>query len=136
MILSTAVCLNLGPKEIRKRRLFGYLCLNVGLILAIVFVWQDVADWVRLLVFIPFFFGYLGILQAIQKTCVVLAFAGQQNQDQGAEAVVDEAIKRKLKVRSYWILILCFLLASICAYLTLVIHTELLNWPQGPALPR
>lgn len=132
---SVVACQNLGPKEIRRRRLLGYLGLNVGVILAIIFIWQDVSDYLRMLVFIPFFVGYLGILQALQKTCVVLALKGVQNQDQGDEPVVDIALRRKLRRRSIWILILAVFLALMCTYLTLAIHTELLRWPQPPALP-
>jgi hypothetical protein len=132
---SVVACQNLGPKEIRKRRLLGYLALNVGFILAIIFIWQDVSDFVRVLVFIPFFVGYLGILQALQKTCVVLALKGQQNQDQGDVPIVEDALRRKLWRRSIWILILSGILALICTYLTLAIHSELLQWPQPPALP-
>ncbi len=129
------VCQNLGPKETRKRRLLGYLAINVGLILAIVFIWQDVSDSLRMLIFIPFFVGYLGILQAIQKTCVVLALKGQQNQDQGNEPVVENTLRQKLWRRSIWILIFAGILAVLCTYLTLAIHSELLRWPQPPALP-
>ncbi len=129
------VCQNLGPKEIRKRRLLGYLAINIGLILAIIFIWQDVSDYLRMLVFIPFFVGYLGILQAIQKTCVVLALKGQQNQDQGNQPVIEDALRQKLWRRSIWILIFACILAGLCTYLTLAIHSELLRWPQPPALP-
>jgi hypothetical protein len=129
------VCQNLGPKEIRKRRLLGYLALNIGLIMAIIFIWQDVSDYLRVLLFIPFFVGYLGILQAIQKTCVVLALKGQQNQDQGNEPVVENALRQKLWRRSIWILIFACILAVLCTYLSLAIHSELLRWPQPPALP-
>ena len=132
---SVVACRNLGPKEIRKRRLLGYLALNVGLVLSILFIWQDVSDYFRALVFIPFFVAYLGIIQALQKTCVVLALKGQQNQDQGDEPVVDRALRNKLWRRSIWILILSGILALICTYLTLAIHSELLRWPQPPALP-
>jgi len=132
---SVVACQNLGPKEIRKRRLLGYLALNIGLVLAIVFIWQDAPDYLRVLVFVPFFVGYLGILQSIQKTCVVLAFKGTKNQDQGEELIVEDALRRKLWRRSIWILILAGLLALICTYLSLAIHTELLRWLQPPDLP-
>lgn len=135
MIAAAIVCQNLGPREIRKRRLLGYLSFNIGLVMALLFIWQNVSDFLRMLVFIPFFFGYLGILQSLQKTCVFLAFQGKQNNDQGNEAVTDQALRRKLKTRSVWILILSTLLALICTYLTLAIHAELIQWPEPPPLP-
>lgn len=134
MILSTALCQNLGPKETRKRKLFGYLALNVGLVLALIFIWQNVDDLIRMTVFIPFFLGYLGVLQSIQKTCVVLGLKGMENQDQGNQALVDAELQRKLRTRSYWIILMAVILGVICTYLTLAIHPEIMAWPQGPAL--
>lgn len=134
MILSTALCQNLGPKETRKRKLFGYLALNVGLVLALIFIWQNVDDLIRMTVFIPFFLGYLGVLQSIQKTCVVLGLKGMENQDQGNQALVDAELQRKLRTRSYWIIFMAVILGVICTYLTLAIHPEIMAWPQGPAL--
>lgn len=136
MIASAVACQNLGPRETRKRRLLGYLSINVGLVLAIVFIWQNVSDYLRMLVFIPFFFGYLGVLQSLQKTCVFLALKGKQNLDQGNEEVVDAAIKRKLFTRSIWTLILTTIMALLCTYLTLAIHSEMMmKWPEPPPLP-
>ena len=132
MILSAAACQNLGPREARKRKLFGYLFINVGLVLAVVFIWQDAADWIRVLVFIPFFLGYLGVLQSIQKTCVLLTASGMQNHDAGPQPQTDPLLQRKLKVRSIWIILLSAILALIFAYLTLAIRTEHMVWPQGP----
>ena len=118
---TNVVCQNLGPKETRKRWMLGCYALCVGLVLAIIFIWQDASDYLRLLVFIPFFVGYLGILQAFQKTCVVLGLKGQQNQDQGNEPIVEKALRQKLWRRSVWILISAVILALICTCLSLAI---------------
>lgn len=131
MSFSSVVCQNLGPAQTRRRRLMGYVLLNVGLVLALVFIWLDVNDSLRALVFIPFFFGYLGIIQAIQKTCVVLAMKGLQNLDQGCEKVADSPMQSRLKVRAIWILIFAAALALLCTYLTLAIRTEHLQWPRA-----
>lgn len=129
MLLSTAVCLNLGPKQIRKRRLLGLLSFQLGLILSVVFIWLNVSDILRALVFIPYFFAYLGILQSLQKTCVFLAFQGKQNLDAGNETVTEDRLRRQLKGRSIWIIILSTILALLCTYLTLVIHPEIMAMP-------
>jgi hypothetical protein len=129
MLLSTAVCLNLGPSQIRKRRLLGLLSFQLGLVLSILFVWLNVSDIVRATVFIPYFFAYLGIIQSLQKTCVFLAFQGKQNLDAGNETVTEDLLRKKLKSRSIWIIILATLLALLCTYLTLVIHPEIMGMP-------
>jgi hypothetical protein len=129
MLLSTAVCLNLGPKQIRKRRLLGLLSFQLGVILSVVFIWLNVPDIVRATVFIPYFFAYLGILQSLQKTCVFLAFQGKQNLDAGNEAVAEDRLRSQLKNRSIWIIILATILALLCTYLTLVIHPEIMAMP-------
>lgn len=121
---ANVVCQNLGPKETRKRWFLGCYSLSVGLILAIIFIWQDASDYLRMLVFIPFFVGYLGILQAFQKTCVVLALKGQLNQDQGNEPIVDKTLRQKLKRRSVWILVSAGILAVICTCLSLAIYNR------------
>jgi hypothetical protein len=129
--VQAAVCQNIGPKQIRKRRLLGLLTFQVAVILSVVFIWQNVDDMLRALVFIPYFFAYLGILQSMQKTCVFLAFKGKQNMDQGDEAVAEQQLQRRLFFRSVWIVILAALLASICTYLTLAIHPEIMLWPAN-----
>ncbi len=126
MLINKAVCLNLGPKEIRKRRLIGYVCFMLGLTLATFFVVLNVSDGVRLLVMIPFFFAYLGIFQSMQKTCIVLGLKGQQNLDQGTEHVSDETMRKRLQFRSITILVFSLLMAAFCTYLTLIIHPEMM----------
>ncbi|HQR42593.1 MAG TPA: hypothetical protein PLX97_07905 [Gemmatales bacterium] len=135
MSTSSTICLNLGPRESRKRRLLGLLAFNIGIVLAIFFIWQNVDDLLRATVFIPFFFAYLGILQSLQKTCVFLAIQGKQNLDQGNEQVAEDALRRKLWHRSLWIIFWAATLALLCTYLTLAIHPELMEWPRAAAVP-
>ncbi len=134
MLLSAAVCQNLGPKQIRKRRLLGLLSFQIAVILSVVFIWFNLSDLVRATVFIPYFFAYLGVLQSLQKTCVFLAFQGRQNLDTKEEAVAEELLQRKLKSKSIGILVLTTLLALLCTYLTLAIHLELMAWPEKVAV--
>jgi len=118
-------CRNLGPKEIRKRLLLGYFALITGLILAIISIWLNASVYLRWLLFIPFFVGYLGILQARQKTCVALGIKGHQNLDQGDEPIVEKTLRQKLRRRSVWILIFAGILALCCIYITQVVHIML-----------
>ncbi len=134
MLLNAAVCHNLGPKQSRKRRLLGLLSFQIAVILSVVFIWFNLSDLIRATVFIPYFFGYLGVLQSLQKTCVFLAFQGKQNLDTNEEAVAEALLQRKLKSKSVGILVLTTLLALLCTYLTLAIHTELMAWPEKAPL--
>ena len=134
MLLSAAVCQNLGPRQTRKRRLLGLLSFQIAVILSVIFIWLNVSDLVRATVFIPYFVAYLGVLQSLQKTCVILAFQGKQNLDTNEEIVTEELLRRKLKSKSIGILVLAMLLALLCTYLTLAIHLEFMAWPQQVAV--
>ncbi|MBL8822473.1 MAG: hypothetical protein JNJ77_07800 [Planctomycetia bacterium] len=135
MVQTQAACINLGPRETHKRRLMGLLFFYLGLALSLIFIWQDVNDWLRATVFAPYFLGYLGIFQALYKTCVVHALSGTQNLDAGNQPVDESANSRKLKSRSIWILVWSLFFAGLCTYLTLAIRMENMIWPQAPALP-
>lgn len=58
---------NLGPRESRKRMIFGWVMLAAGAALGVAFSLRDLGPSVLLLV-IPFWLGSLGILQGREKT--------------------------------------------------------------------
>ena len=45
--------INLGPREVRKRRLMGYVALAAGVGLAFLSVALNTPRWTRVLVFFP-----------------------------------------------------------------------------------
>ena len=59
---------NIGPREVRKRRLMGIVALTVGVGLAFVLVTFGASRWLRLLIFFPIWIGGLGLFQAREKT--------------------------------------------------------------------
>lgn len=64
-----AVCVaNIGPKERRTRMRFGVILLGGGAGLAAVLVGIEAHRLWRLLLFLPFWAGALGMLQARAKT--------------------------------------------------------------------
>lgn len=66
---SAAVCIvNIGPRERRKRMRFGAVVLIAGAGLAALLVGLQADRLWRLLLFLPFWAGALGILQAREKT--------------------------------------------------------------------
>lgn len=66
---SSEVCIvNIGPLERRKRMRFGAVVLIAGAGLAALLVGLQADRLWRLLLFLPFWAGALGILQAREKT--------------------------------------------------------------------
>lgn len=129
MSSNSGTCQNLGVKEAARRNFLGLAGFILGIILAIVLIGSNTSNLVRLLVFIPFFFGYLGLLQAHHKTCVILGLRGQQNMDEGNEAIADSTRKAQLRSRSIKILISSALLAALCTFVTVAIHLERVALP-------
>ena len=63
------VCVeNIGPRERRRRAVFGLLALAVGLALAAALVLAGAARAWRLVLFLPFAGSAAGFLQAHEKT--------------------------------------------------------------------
>lgn len=60
--------INIGPREQRKRRLFGVVALTIGVGVAFVLVVTDAPRWSRAVIFFPVWMAGLGLLQAREKT--------------------------------------------------------------------
>lgn len=60
--------INLGPREIRKRRLMGYVGLMAGVGLAFASIVLGAPRWSRVIVFFPVWLAGLGLFQAREKT--------------------------------------------------------------------
>jgi hypothetical protein len=55
---------NIGPRERRKRMAMGIAMLALGAALAAVLTARGAAPWWRASLFVPFWLGALGLLQA------------------------------------------------------------------------
>jgi hypothetical protein len=124
MLSNSEACQNLGVKEISKRKLLGAGGFFLGIILAVMLIASGASNPVRLVVFVPFFVGYLGLFQAHHKTCVLLGLRGQQNMDQGNQVVADLTQRAKLRSRAIKILFSSALLSALCTFKTVEIHFE------------
>jgi len=60
--------INIGPNEVRKRRLMGIVALAAGVGLAFLAVVLQAPRWSRLIVFFPIWIAGLGLFQAREKT--------------------------------------------------------------------
>lgn len=66
---TAAVCIaNIGPRERRKRMTFGVTLLVAGGVAAALLVGFRADRLWRLLLFLPFWAGAVGVLQAREKT--------------------------------------------------------------------
>ena len=88
---------NLGPREQRKRLLFGAVMLVIGLAAAAYLLASDVSRWWRLALFLPFALAAHGLLQARAKTRPTLAARGTRNLDAGEEPIPDPAAVTRLR---------------------------------------
>ena len=69
MATSPLACVpNLGPREQRKRLVFGIAVLGASVVIAPVLLLARVSLAWRLLLFVPFYLGALGVFQARDKT--------------------------------------------------------------------
>jgi hypothetical protein len=66
---ATQVCFtNIGPREQRRRLVFGVAAYAIGFALAALLIWTGVAPLWRVLLFLPFAAGGIGYFQARDKT--------------------------------------------------------------------
>jgi hypothetical protein len=84
---AATVCINIGPSERRKRLFAGVVGLALSVALLAFFVATDKPRVLRLVLFVPWMFGTIGIFQALESTCVALVARDQRNLDTGIEPV-------------------------------------------------
>jgi len=121
-VYQPGVC-NIGPAEIRQRRMSGYLGLAVAVVflgLAFALGWPA---WVRLLVALPVALAATGFLQAAFHFCVKFGTQGLFNFGElGAQEAVHEAeYRRKDQRKALLIVGLTALIAAAVAIAAFVI---------------
>jgi hypothetical protein len=97
---AATVCINIGPAERRKRLVIGVAELAFTLALLVFFIATDRSRLLRLVLFLPWLFGAIGVFQALESTCVALAARDQRNLDAGVEPVPEaerDAIRRRAR---------------------------------------
>ncbi|WP_169580893.1 MULTISPECIES: hypothetical protein [Microbacterium] len=115
-VYQPGVC-NIGPAEIRRRRVSGWLGLALAVVyLALAFALGWPAPW-RLLVAVPVFLSAQGFLQAAFRFCVGFASRGLYNFGAlGAEEPVQDAeFRRKDLRKALLITALAFAIAVVVA---------------------
>lgn len=84
---------NINPAEIKQRRNAGHFGLASYLVVLVVLVTLNAAEFWYITLFVPAFIAAIGYLQARSKFCVGYASAGMQHADDDpeAKAVADKA---------------------------------------------
>lgn len=111
---------NIGPGGRRRRFVMGIAMLAASLILALIFIFTGVARLWRLLLFFPVLLGMLGLIQAREKTCALLAEFGLRDMDSGEKKIDDVAVRSQLKSRGRGILVKSALSAALLTAVSLL----------------
>lgn len=98
--VSETPVINIGPREVFKRRLMGIVALVAGVGLAFLVVVINAPRWSRLIVFFPIWIAGLGFFQAREKTCIALAASGKCNLDTGEVEIGDAKLVDQLRVKA------------------------------------
>ncbi len=115
---------NIGPNERRRRLLLGWLLFAFSIGLGAYFCFGGQPTWVRLTIFLPFFFSYLALFQAQSHTCVFHGLKGTCNDDSGTQKLEDPHVRGKLWSRSIWLLIKSAIFALFWTFLVLVLNNQ------------
>jgi hypothetical protein len=68
MVVPESCIANIGPRERRKRLVFGVIALTLSLVISAVFVVKGVPPIWRLSLFVPLYSGALGFFQSRDRT--------------------------------------------------------------------
>jgi hypothetical protein len=112
---------NLGPGGRRMRGVMGFVLLAVGVGGAAALVLLGVDRGVRLALFVPFFGAALGLLQARDHTCVMLAARKQCELAGGLATVDDPWLAAQLRRQAGEVLLESAMFAAFCTGAVLLI---------------
>lgn len=115
-VYQPGVC-NIGPAEIRQRRMTGWIGLAVSVVFLVLAFALSFPPALRLLVFLPAVLGATGFLQGAFHFCVRFGTQGLFNfGEMGKEEAVHEAEYRRLDQRkAVQIIVYSVLIAAVVA---------------------
>ena len=96
---------NIGAQGRRRRFVMGIAMLIAGFLLGVIFITQGWERLWRAVLLIPIFLGMLGVIQAQEKTCALLAEFGLREAETGQRRINDLEAASRLKGRGRKILI-------------------------------
>lgn len=98
-------CCNLNGLEVKRRQKLSVLSFFTAFAAVFLSKLYQPLSWLGLLSAVPFFIGYLGLLQAKARTCVLLAFQEIDLSRAKPQPIPDRATGWLLKKRSIKIII-------------------------------
>ena len=119
--MDDAVCVNIGPRQRRLRRILGVLGLAAGAAWVLAMWMLEYPPYTRLAGFVLFQGGFTGILQARAKTCIRLASRGLRNLDGGPEPIEDAAELAAVRAQASQVLMQSLLAAAVVSAATLLL---------------
>jgi hypothetical protein len=112
---------NIGPGGRRMRVIGGLVLLGLAVVAAVLLVLGGFDRGARLALFAPFFGAAIGLLQARDHTCVMLAARNQCEIGPGFAAVTDSWLAGQLKRQAREVLIESAVVATFITGLVLLI---------------
>jgi hypothetical protein len=109
---------NIGPEGRRKRFRWGLVALGIGVLLAILDSFTYAAPAYRIFLFPIFWLGALGLFQARDQVCVVLASRGQRNMDTSSEAVWNTGEMKEIRRKARAIHVKALIAAALLTFLS------------------
>lgn len=118
------VCVeNIGPKETRKRLLWGAVLAAAAVAGGVFLVLNEAPRFWRLGLFFPLWAAALAYHQARERTCVTLARRGTRNLDHGIEVVSDPAVVAASRRQARKVTIVATVTAVVATLLLFLIPT-------------
>jgi len=108
----TSCPINIDAAGQRARRISGYVTLGFAVAIGLYMVYADAPRWARFAVGPPLLFGFLGVLQAQRKTCVVLAAQNRRNLGHGIEKVDSVGDAAQLRQQGMSVFVMSLALAA------------------------
>lgn len=109
---------NIGPKQRRKRLFMGLAMHTITILVSAAFIHYGLGLWWKATLFVPFFIGFLGLIQAQKKVCVMYAQQGTRNMDAGTEKIEEQDLICRIQKKARGIYIISILSA---VFMTMVI---------------
>ncbi|HMP01313.1 MAG TPA: hypothetical protein PKD86_06210 [Gemmatales bacterium] len=119
-----AAAANIGPRGQRQRNGIGLVVLLAAIVAGVLGIVYEVNPWIRISLFVPFFFAYLALFQAKAKTCVFLVAKGQCDLDAGRQPVTNPELQAVLRSKSRWIYGKSIVAAIVWTFLFFVLEKD------------
>lgn len=111
---------NIGPRGRRRRLIMGMIVLGFAFLFSWILKAAGAGGLFNLFLFPLFYLGMIGVIQARQKTCALLAVQGLRDMDTGEGKIQDPEVACELRRRGRDIFIQSALWAAGLAALTLI----------------